>query len=111
MKTWKKEQPGEKLFFTLSLEQLRKAHEIYKRHCFCQDFLELCKERRQDGIGLCNLPYDTLEEETELLHLAYELYEKRAESAWKRYTPPAFRPDAPGGAGHRGRRDHRFLYK
>ena len=79
MKTWKKEQPGEKLFFTLSLEQLRKAHEIYKRHCFCQDFLEHCVERRQDVIGLCNLPYDTLEEETELLHLAYELYEKWAD--------------------------------
>ena len=75
----KKEQPTEKLIFTLSFAQTRKAYEIYKRHCFSQDFLELCEERRQDGIGLCNLPYDTLEEETELLHLAYELYEKRAD--------------------------------
>ena len=75
----KKEQPTEKLIFTLSFAQTRKAYEIYKRHCFSQDFLELCEERRKEGIGRCNLPYDTLGEELGLLHLAYELYEKWAD--------------------------------
>lgn len=79
MITWKKEHLAEKFFFALNLEQLRKAHEIYKRHCFYQDFLELCENRRQEEIGLCNLPYDTLEDDTELLQLAYEKYEKLAD--------------------------------
>ena len=76
MTGWTKRQPAEKLIFTLSFAQIRKAHELYRRHCFYQDFPELCEERRQDGIGLCNLPYDTLDEEKELLRLAYDLYEK-----------------------------------
>lgn len=65
----------QELAFSLLLPQLRKAHEIYKKHCFFQDFIERCEERRTEGIGLCNLPYQTLEHETDILCKAYELYE------------------------------------
>ena len=67
----------QELAFTLTLPQLRQAHEIYKKHCFFQDFIECCEERRTEETGLCNLPYQTLEHETDILCKAYELYEKQ----------------------------------
>ncbi len=69
----------QELVFALTLPQLRQAHEIYKKHCFFQDFIECCEERRTEGTGLCNLPYQTLEHETDILCKAYELYEKQAD--------------------------------
>ena len=75
----KNETPQE-LAFTLTFPQLRQAHEIYKKHCFFQDFIGQCEDRRQDRIGLCNLPYQTLEHETDILCTAYELYEKLEDS-------------------------------
>ena len=69
----------QELTFTLTFPQIRKAHEIYKKHCFFQDFIECCEERRTEGTGLCNLPYQTLEHETDILCKAYELYEKQAD--------------------------------
>ena len=69
----------QELAFTLTLPQLRQAHEIYKKHCFFQDFMECCEERRTEETGLCNLPYQTLEHETDILCKAYELYEKQAD--------------------------------
>ena len=69
----------QELAFTLTLPQLRQAHEIYKKHCFFQDFIECCEERRTEETGLCNLPYQTLEHETDILCKAYELYEKQAD--------------------------------
>ena len=56
----------QELAFTLTLPQLRQAHEIYKKHCFFQDFIECCEERRTEETGLCNLPYQTLEHETDI---------------------------------------------
>lgn len=47
----------EELAFALTFPQIREAHEIYKKHCFFQDFIGQCEDRRQDRIGLCNLPY------------------------------------------------------
>lgn len=69
----------EELAFALTFPQIREAHEIYKKHCFFQDFIECCEERRTEGTGLCNLPYQTLEHETDILCEAYELYEKQAD--------------------------------
>lgn len=69
----------EELAFALTFPQIREAHEIYKKHCFFQDFIECCEERRMEGTGLCNLPYQTLEHETDILCEAYELYEKQAD--------------------------------
>ena len=70
----------EELAFALTFPQIREAHEIYKKHCFFQDFIGQCEDRRQDRIGLCNLPYQTLEHETDILCTAYELYEKLEDS-------------------------------
>ena len=42
----------QELAFTLTLPQLRQAHEIYKKHCFFQDFIECCEERRTEETGL-----------------------------------------------------------
>lgn len=67
----------QELAFTLTFPQLRQAYEIYKKHCFFQDFIECCEERRTEGTGLCNLPYQTLEHETDILCEAYELYEEQ----------------------------------
>ena len=47
----------EELAFALTFPQIREAHEIYKKHCFFQDFIGQCEDRRQDRIGLCNLSY------------------------------------------------------
>ena len=70
----------EELAFALTFPQIREAHEIYKKHCFFQDFIEHCEERRQERTGRCNLPYQTLEQETDILCTAYELYEKHEDS-------------------------------
>lgn len=70
----------EELAFALTFPQIREAHEIYKKHCFFQDFIEHCEERRQERTGRCNLPYQTLEQETDILCTAYELYERHEDS-------------------------------
>ena len=75
----KNETPAE-LAFTLTFPQIREAHEIYKKHCFFRDFIEHCEERRQERTGRCNLPYQTLEQETDILCTAYELYERHEDS-------------------------------
>lgn len=38
------------------------------------DFISRCIERRNDEIGSCVLPYETLPDEKKLLNLAYVLY-------------------------------------
>lgn len=65
------------LSFTLFYDQIREAHTIYQRHCFSCDFINRSSDRRQEGIGLCNLPYETLPDETELLDTAYRIYEEK----------------------------------
>lgn len=62
------------LSFTLFYDQIRKAHAIYQRYCFSCDFINRCSDRRQEEIGLCNLPYETLPDEAELLDTAYRIY-------------------------------------
>lgn len=71
-----KDQISETFNFSLTFEQLQKAHEIYQKHCFFLNFIGFCEERHQNEIGLCNLPYKTLEHESELLRTAYEFYVK-----------------------------------
>lgn len=55
--------------------EIAQAHELMKRQEFAEDFVERYLERCDQEIGLCNLPVDTLENETELLSAAYELYQ------------------------------------
>lgn len=84
----------QELAFTLTLPQLRQAHEIYKKHCFFQDFMECCEERRTEETGLCNLPYQTLEHETDILCKAYELYEKQIDLSINE-IPALLNPEIP----------------
>lgn len=62
------------LSFELSYEQIQKAHEIYQQYCFACDFLNRCSDRMQEDVGLCNLPYETLPDEDDLLRTAYEIF-------------------------------------
>lgn len=64
----------EDLFFSLCLDNLQKAHDIYRQHCFENDFVNRCAERYQNEIGMRNLPYKTLSEEKELLSNAYQIF-------------------------------------
>lgn len=68
------------LSFQLFYSQIRKAHEIYEMHCFTYDFGKRCHERREDGIGLCNLPYEILFGEGQLMNTAYKIYCKKQDS-------------------------------
>lgn len=40
---------------------------------FC---INRCSDRLHSGIGRCNLPYETLSEDRELLNTAYTIYQK-----------------------------------
>lgn len=62
------------LSFDLFLDQIQQAYEIYREHCFSCDFINRSSDRRQEGTGLCNLPYESLPDENELLSEAYSLY-------------------------------------
>ena len=41
---------------------------------FQRDFIRCCMDRKVNDIGSCNLPYQSLSEEKELLNRAYEIY-------------------------------------
>ena len=47
-----------------------------KYQAFAEDFVERYIDRFDQEIGLCNLPVDTLENETQLLAAAYKLYQE-----------------------------------
>ena len=64
----------EDLLFGFCYDFLAKAHEIFKQHCFENDFVNRCIDRYTDEIGQRNLPYATLSDETALLVKAYEIY-------------------------------------
>lgn len=75
-----KQQDPMRLSFQLFYNEIRQAHDIYEMHCFTYDFGKRCHERREDGIGLCNLPYDSLYVEKELMNAAYKIYCKKQDS-------------------------------
>lgn len=61
----------------------QEIEEIYRRQLRLYwevDFINRCIDRRQNESGLCNLPYETLAEEKELLDQAYEIYSKKEDS-------------------------------
>ena len=61
-------------------QEMEKIYRIRQRFYWEIDFIILCRERKKEGIGLCNLPYQTLSEEKKLLDLAYELYNNMEDS-------------------------------
>ena len=69
-----KEQPSnpcEKVSFILTYDQLEAAYNIYREQFISCDFIRRTLERLEEGIGLCNLPYETLHDNPNLLHEAY----------------------------------------
>lgn len=68
------------LTFQLFYEQIQQAHQIYEMHCFIQDFIKCCMERQEEAVGLCNLPYQSLPDESELLDRAYQIYCKKEDA-------------------------------
>ena len=69
-----KEQPSnpcEKVSFILTYDQLEAAYNIYREQFISCDFIRRSLERLEERIGLCNLPYETLHDNPNLLHEAY----------------------------------------
>lgn len=68
-----KEQPSnscEKVSF-LTYDQLEAAYNIYREQFISCDFIRRSFERLNDEIGFCNLPYESMCDDLNLLHEAY----------------------------------------
>jgi heme oxygenase len=63
--------PCEKVSFILTYDQLEAAYNIYREQFISCDFIRRSLERLEERIGLCNLPYETLRDDPNLLHEAY----------------------------------------
>ena len=63
--------PCEKVSFILTYDQFEAAYNIYREQFISCDFIRRTLERLEEGIGLCNLPYETLHDNPNLLHEAY----------------------------------------
>ena len=61
-------------------QEMEEIYRIRQRFYWETDFISRCRERKLEGTGLCNLPYQTLTEEKKLLDLAYELYNNMEDS-------------------------------
>lgn len=58
----------------LTQMELDDIYRMQKRVYWEADFVNRCIDRRLEGVGLCNLPYETLADEKTILDTAYELY-------------------------------------
>lgn len=65
-----------RIVIPLTDREMEQAYEIMKYQAFADDFVERYIDRCDQEIGRCNLPVDTLENETELLETAYKLYQE-----------------------------------
>lgn len=63
--------PCEKVSFILTYDQLEAAYNIYREQFISCDFIRRSFERLEEEMGLCNLPYETLRDDLNLLHEAY----------------------------------------
>ena len=63
--------PCEKVSFILTYDQFEAAYNIYREQFISCDFIRRSLERLEERIGLCNLPYETLRDDPNLLHEAY----------------------------------------
>lgn len=55
-------------------EDLDRIYRMQQRTYWEIDFIDRCVDRRMEGTGLCNIPYETLADESVILDTAYELY-------------------------------------
>lgn len=53
-----------------------RIYESQHRSYWKADFINRCSDRLHSDIGRCNLPYETLSEDRELLNTAYTIYQK-----------------------------------
>lgn len=60
----------------LSEQDIDRIYDTQRRAYWEADFVNQCIDRREAGIGLCNLPYESLADEKEILDKAYSLYKK-----------------------------------
>ena len=63
--------PCKKVSFILTYDQLEVAYNIYRKQFISCDFIRRSMERLEERIGLCNLPYETLRDDPNLLHESY----------------------------------------
>ena len=59
----------------LSQRDIDRIYDTQQRIYWEADFVNRCIDRRKAGIGCCNLPYESLADEREILDKAYSLYE------------------------------------
>ena len=55
-------------------EDFDRIYRMQQRTYWEVDFIDRCVDRRMEGTGLCNIPYETLADESVILDTAYELY-------------------------------------
>lgn len=60
----------------LSQQDIDRIYDAQRRVYWEADFVNRYIDRREAGIGLCNLSYESLADEREILDKAYSLYEK-----------------------------------
>lgn len=58
----------------LTQVEIDDIYRMQKRVYWEADFVDRCIDRRLGGVGLCNLPYETLDDEEMILDTAYGLY-------------------------------------
>lgn len=58
----------------LTQTDIDNIYRMQKRVYWEADFVNRCIDRRLEGVGLCNLPYETLADETVILDTAHEFY-------------------------------------
>lgn len=54
--------------------EIDKIYRMQQRIYWEADFVDRCIDRRLEGVGLCNLPYETLADEKLILDMAHEFY-------------------------------------
>lgn len=64
---------------SLTQTEIENIYRMQKRFYWEMDFVDRCIDRMLEGVGLCNLPYETLADEKMILDIAYELYCKMAD--------------------------------
>lgn len=68
------------IMIDISREDIDRIYQMQQRVYLETDFIDRCEERRMEGTGLGNIPYETLADENVILDMAYELYCKWKDS-------------------------------
>ena len=69
----------DKIMSSLTQAEIENIYRMQKRAYWEMDFVDRCIDRMLEGVGLCNLPYETLADEKMILDTAYGFYCKMAD--------------------------------